>query len=573
MKRYAHQNKIKNSLQKDPLQTDQSVPAWLRPVENIVFILLVLANIAPFLFFTFFPSQDGPAHIYNAVTLHDYLLLSEGINHLYYELNPSINANWVTHLILVVLVHFIKPLVAEKIILIAYVLLFAIAVRYALASFGPGARSFAVLIFPFIGNWALHMGFYNFSYSLVLYFLVLGIFLRSAEKRSGMNVIMLALAATFLNFLHLLTFTIALISTLCMAIWYGLLHWWKRKKSGSYHSKLLEPQHVLRPLGLVAICFAPGIIIQALWIFKSAPVRYFDWLDLDKRWFIFTRMSTLAVYMEKEYLWTCALLILFGLLTAAGIAMRRRDPSLRPSDGLLLLAIGLFVGFFLLPNTAFGANMLTFRLILFPFFALILWIGAQIWPQSVRLAVQAVVAVIALALLLLHFKCYAHLNEYLTEYTSVAERIEPGHTILPLTLSGTAPLLEPNRIPYPIRPFLHASGYVAATRRGVYLNNYEALTDHFPLHFRPEVNPHSWIGAVGYIPPNVQFLDYDKRTPGSVDYIAYWKIGPWIPTHREDAIAYQEIISHWRKQLNSGYELVAASEHGHMKLYRARPKL
>ncbi len=535
-------------------------------------MLLIFAHISPFLIFSFFPSQDGPAHIYNAVSLHDYLFFKEGINHLYYKLNPNINANWATHVILMALVHFIKPVVAEKILLITYVLLFAFTVRYALATFGPEARSFAVLIFPFIGNWTIHMGFYNFSYSLVLYFLILGIFLRAAKKQSRMTIAKLALTATLLSLVHMLTFNIVLISTLCLTGWCGLINWWRSKNSGTHHRAVFEMKIVLKSFGIVAISFAPGIFIQALWISGSAPMRNFDWLSFDQLWFIFTRLSVLVAYMDKEYVWTCSLLIFFGLLLATALAMRRGDPSLRPSDGLLLLALVLTIGFFLLPDAGYGARMLSFRLLLFPFFPLILWFGAQTWPQSMRLAMQAIVAIITLALLSLHFTCYAHLNNYLKEYTSVAEQIEPAHTILPLTLNGTTPKLKMNRLPYTIRPFLHAAGYIAAARRGVYLNNYEVLTNHFPLHFRAEMNPHIWIGAVGTIPPNVQFEGYDKRTPGSVDYITFWQIGPWTPDHNVDAMTYQATIYHWKEQLKTGYELLSVSEHEHMKLFHALPE-
>lgn len=547
------------------------IPTWLRSAENVLFAVLVIAHVAPFLVFTYFPSQDGPAHVYNAMALHDYLTSPGGINETYYELNDTPVANWATHSLMALLMHFVHPLLAEKILLIGYVLFFAFAVRHVLGVCGPTAQPFTVLIFPFIGGWTLHMGFYNFSFSLPLFFLALASFLRSDAKWDVKGVVRTVATTTLLFLVHPLSFTVAFFSASGLVLWQECLSLRARRRSVSVPDAVPLPQWLaLRRLWATVLGFAPGIAILLWWAFMSGRSRVFARLELTELWDSLSRLETLVAYVEAEYLWTRALLLLFGVLVLVGIVIRRRNFALCPSDGLLVLALGLFGLYFASPDWAFGVGRLNYRLLLYPFFPLILWFGAQSWPAWMRVGVQLAGATIALNLLGHHIAAYAHLNEYLEEYVSVADRIERGRTILPLTLNETTPQLEHEGIPDPVWPFLHAAGYVAAVRRGVYLNNFEALLGTFPLRFRAEVNPHDHIGRVGDIPPDVTLEGYGERTPGSLDYILHWKVGPWSRTMYRDREEYERITRDWVEPLQRGFEIVDVSAEGHMTLWRAR---
>jgi hypothetical protein len=549
----------------------RSSPTWLRSAENVLFAALLIAHITPFLVFTYFPSQDGPAHVYNAMALHDYVTSPGGINKTYYELNDTPVANWATPSLMALLIHFVDPLVAEKALLVAYVLFFAFAGRYVLGVFGPTAQSFTVLIFPFIGAWTLHMGFYNFSFSLPLFFLVLASFLRPDAKWDVKRVVGTSTLAALLFLVHPLSFVVALLSVSVMVLWQECLALRERRRSASVPDALglAEPLGIRR-LGAAVLGFAPGVLILLWWAFMSGRSGRFARLELTELWGFLSRLETLVAYVEAEYLWTQALLLVFGVFVLVGIAIRRRNFTLCPSDGLLVLALSLFGLYFASPDWAFGVGKFNYRLLLYPFFPLILWFGAQSWPTRMRIGVQLVGATIALNLLGHHIAAYAHLNGYLEEYVSVADQIQRGRTILPMTLNETTPQLESEAIPDPVWPFLHAAGYVAAARRGVYLNNFEALLGTFPLRFRPEVNPNDHIGRVGNIPPDVTLAGYGEKTPGSLDYILLWKVGPWSRYMYRDRQEYERITSSWDEQLQRGFEIASVSAEGHMTLWRAR---
>jgi hypothetical protein len=89
------------------------------------------------------------------------------------------------------------------------------------------------------------------------------------------------------------------------------------------------------------------------------------------------------------------------------------------------------------------------------------------------------------------------------------------------------------------------------------------VAGHFPVVFRPERDPARYIGIkgglMGYV-PNVEFLNYSKRTSGTADYVLLWLLDR-PPARSAEA---KSIFA----QLASGYELIHVSPRGYARLYR-----
>ena len=103
---------------------------------------------------------------------------------------------------------------------------------------------------------------------------------------------------------------------------------------------------------------------------------------------------------------------------------------------------------------------------------------------------------IALAFTASHALKYREFAPQMREFVEAGDRIEPNSTFLPLIFSprgrnpdGSVPSID-------VAPFYMASGYIAARRDAVDLRNYEGHTDHFPVQFRPELDPYTHL-AVG----------------------------------------------------------------------------
>ena len=151
--------------------------------------------------------------------------------------------------------------------------------------------------------------------------------------------------------------------------------------------------------------------------------------------------------------------------------------------------------------------------------------------------------------------------------------IKPNTTLLPLSFSNTGHAPDGKVLSGRVKPFWHASGYIAAQKNVVVLNNYQAALDYFPIAYRSETSPFLHIGIENYPskgdwgieaePPRVDFLNYPQRTGGHVDYVLIWQV---LEGHRT-----LENTKSIFKQLEEGYDLIYTSpQRGLMQLYRRK---
>jgi hypothetical protein len=176
--------------------------------------------------------------------------------------------------------------------------------------------------------------------------------------------------------------------------------------------------------------------------------------------------------------------------------------------------------------------------------------------------------VIAAASLGLHSLRYSELNDYLAEYLSGMRLIRPNSTLLPLAFDSRGHAPDGKILSLKVRPFLHASGHIAAQRHVVDFTNYEAgAYNYFPTIFRSNLNPYVHIGtkyrSIVWEPPQVDFLTYPRRTGGQVDYVLVWGVQERQQNH--------EATKSIRQQLNKGYNLIFTSpKTGLMQLYQRK---
>jgi len=221
--------------------------------------------------------------------------------------------------------------------------------------------------------------------------------------------------------------------------------------------------------------------------------------------------------------------------------------------------------FWIIPDSISELSMINIRLNIYPFFMLIIWLGSQSYNTIVKRIIVFVVAVITLTTLSFHTIKYAEINDYMEEYLSGIQLIEPNTTLLSLSFFGKGkPEWWAN--PYlKLKPFLHASGYIGAKKGVVNFTNYEAASRIFPLRFRQDLDPYVHIGidCLECVPPRVDFLTYPKRTKGQIDYVLIWG----DKEHQQNDEYTRSIF----RQLEEGYQLIYKSpKMGLMKLYHRK---
>lgn len=552
-----------------PIGLWEDVSGWLSDRENLFFVVLILVHLLPIWFFKYFPSSDGPAHIENANILREYYFPDRTLLREYYVLNNNPVPNWFGHLVMAGLMLIVPPLVAEKILLSGYVILLPISIRYALHAIRKDAVFLSLLAFPFIYNCLLHMGFYNFSYSMPMFFFVVGYWLKYQNRFTLGKIVTLSLLSLLLYFCHLFSLVTAYVAITLLTIWLTVLET-QQSRQQQFNLRVIGQAFLIR--ALVPLCaFLPTLILVVMFLSrKSTTSSETVWYPVSiwKRVLDLFILRSLGSYETLELLFTTGLAILFVVVFVYVLRSKVVHRQLNYWDGFLLIAAAYVVIYFIAPDRMSGGGNIKERLLFYPFFALILWFGGHSYHKLVKQRIQLVSVVIALILLGLHTIKYAELNNYLEEYLSGMSLIKPNTTLLPLSFSHHGHTPDGRSLSWRIEPFSYASSYIAVQRNVVDLANYEAALDYFPTMYRPNLNPdlHISINQRGNFvanPPQVDFLSYPQRTGGSVDYVLVWGL---IEEQRNSVSA--KSIS---RQLAEGYELIYTSpKWGLMQLYRRK---
>lgn len=547
----------------------KDVRAWLSAPENLLFVVLIVLHLLSIWLFKYFPSQDGPAHIDNSNILREYHSPERTVFREYYLINKNLAPNWLSHLVMAGLMQIVPPLWAEKILLSGYVILLPLSIRYALHAIRPDTGFLAFLAFPFIYNYQLHMGFYNFSYSLPMFFFVVGYWLKHQNRFTLGKVVKLSLLSLLLYFCHLFSLMTAYVAIALLTVWLTVFDVAQHSQQQQFNLRMLVKAFRLR--ALVPLCaFLPTLILVVMFFSrKSAASSDTIWkpVPLWRQLLNLLSLKSLVSYERLELLFSTALAVLFVAVCLVLLRSKIVHRQINYWDGFLLVVAAYVLIYFITPDEMSGGGKIKERLLLYPFFALILWFGAQSYHRLVKHRIQVVAVAISLMLLGAHTIKYAQLNNYLEEYLSGMHLIERNTTLLPLSFSHRGQAPDGSPLSWRIGPFAFASGYIAVHKGVVNLANYEGNQDYFPTIFRPQINPFVHLslndGRILAEPPRVDFLTYPQRTGKRVDYILVWRV-----LEEQRGSLYTKSIF---RQLKEGYELIYTSpQRGFMQLYRRK---
>lgn len=535
---------------------------WFAPRERIAFGILLLLHVALLWVFPYIPTQDGPSHLNNANIIREYFRTEYPVFREYYVLHRYNLSNWLGHGILAGLISLFPLLVAEKVFVSGYVITFPLAVRYALKGIRPEAGVISFLSFPLIYNYNFNMGFYSFCYSLAFFFLMIGFWLRCRDRIGIRTWTVLASLAMLLYLFHVLSFLMA-----CLFI--GVLSL----------TEMVSPRRCLPFPGLpptwgawdifrfralpTATALLPALSLAALFVFVQEGGRseipgggnplYFPMYLL--KWFM---------ALSSFRLWEAGIYGAFGVWVLwMAIRNRPKKGTATSWSGFSILIFACLCVLYVAPYKMSGAAVITPRLILYLLASLFFWLGLHAQGDGKKMAVVVISVAISLGLLISHGVKYRELNTYLEEYLSGADRVELNATLLPICLSPKGFSEDNTFDAFPrTKPFLHASGYIAARRGVVDFTNYEAHSSFFPTRFRPDLDPYVHIGPLESMDKPMDFLSYPARTGGRVDYVLVWG--------KNRGEFGRKTVASIAEQIREGYELIFTSERGNMNLYKRK---
>jgi len=491
---------------------------WVRRL----FFILALLYILPFWVVEYIPTTDGPCHTYNAWVHRQHGNVEEyPLFNSHYEIDPRPLPNWITHGTLTLLMLAVPPLLAEKILVSGYVLLFLAGAWYFVGSVRPTERWPAFLAFPFVYNQLFQFGFYNFSISLGLFFFAVGFWWRHRDGFGLGAAVTLNLLLWLCWFSHILSFMLALFSI------------------GVLWLVTLERDRLRRHLWQIP-ALGPQIFLP-IWFFAAQGTATVgsasSFADLFRN---FNSLLVLFTFSVVQIHGARLLALLFLVLTVLTV-LRRRPLRVVKEDGFLLLSLLFVALYYLSPEGMSGGSILKPRLSLYPFLILLPWLSP--WRGRLAPAVSAAALALVAALnlgYLVHW--YRLLDVEMRQYARGLEAIRPNSRVLPLLFehSGSADLTS---------IFGHTFSYVALEKGLVDWDNYSATTSLFPVRFRRSVHrPNVWhIEATPHEFPLRQYLD-------QVDYVYTWKMPPGLVVAR---------------RLRSGYDLIWEKDGG--ALWQRKP--
>lgn len=506
--------------------------------ERGLFVVALALALAPIWSVEYLPTTDGPCHTYNAWA-HLHLDSPEHpVLRRHYEVNRRPLPNWLGHAVLVPLAALVEPRTAEKLLVSAYLLLFLAGARLLAGAVEGERRWLGLLALPLAFNQLFQMGFYNFSLGLALWMVTVAWWWRRRADPDLAFAVGLNLLLSALFFAHLVPHGLALgaigvlwLVTLSRATWRRHL----------LHGAILAPQAVL-----------------PLWFLASTGGGWVgSGMSFGASLASFLQLRILVAFGPPQ-LWlgrlVAATFLALALVTVRhrlrraekrpppSLAVRDRPRRLAAEDGFLLLALLLAILFLAAPEGRGQGSLLKARLSLFPWLALLPWIGSGLRRGLRRaLACWLLLPVAAHAAYLVGR--YRAVDAEIREHLRVTEAIAPGSRVLPLLFERGS---EHARLPL----LGHAIGYAAIERGLIDWDNYEAASDLFPLRFREDVAR-----------PDVFAIEAD---PGSLDvrahraqadYVFCWKMPEGAPLARQ-------LARHYR----------LAAEHGHARLYERRPR-
>jgi hypothetical protein len=447
---------------------------WGWPWYQWLFVALALLHTAPFWVVHFVPTTDGPCHLYNAWILRHWGDVEHfpAVNH-YFELIGRPFPNWLTHLLLAGLMWLAPPLVAEKLLLSGDVLLFLGGLWYLAGAVDRERRWLAFLGFLLVYDAPLQWGFYNFCYSVGLFLIAVGYWWR---RRDSFDLGV----AVRLNLLLFLCYFAHLTSTVAALLGIGVL-WLATLRREGFARRLLQ-----------AAALAPQLLLPLWFVSAQRGKSYPAADDLGALWTSFIRFDAF-LGLDEQRRFAAVLQAVFALLLALSIAARLRGwrrrgnasagdaaaagATAQGSDlGFLLLAAILAAIYFIAPDGMAGGGGLKMRLALYPWLVLIPWLSPALrgGARAAAIGLLALLAALDLAVVL---RAYRQADPQLQAFVRGLDRAASGAVFMPLLFPRERGCAQPCYL-------AHASGYAAIAKRLVDWDNYEAVTDLFPLRFK-----------------------------------------------------------------------------------------
>lgn len=462
-----------------------------------VAMLLLLITLLPVLLFKYFPTVDGPAHLYNATLIRGLVTDQAAWYSQFFYFNEVPVPNWTGHFIQAVAGSVFPVWMTEKFLLLIVLGLLPYAIFRILKSAEIKAGWHLIMIFPFLFTVLLYLGFFNYLIGISVMLLLLNRIIHLKMPMTRYEILWLCLGTLILYFSHLLP--------LMLLMGFTVLAFFLNRK------ELISPVRVAIQLAGIFSLPLAGI----LYSFRNKGLEGYQgtvgWVEKPElvSW-IFTGKTFIGLNgdVEGKSAAVFALMLMVALLTALFLIISKRMKS--RGGFWLAAAVDLLALYFIIPDGVGGGGFISLRLLLLFFLFVVIWLLHLELPSLLQTSLIVVALFSAWYPLLYRIESAKQLSADAESVINAAELLPEHSVVLPLNYSTN---------------WLHInlSSY-AGTRSGVVvLDNYEAKQVDFPLRWKKSASPATSAGNFAQSNnPEIDVNGYEKKSGFTINVISRW---------------------------------------------------
>jgi hypothetical protein len=515
---------------------------WQR-AELLIFTVVTIVNMLPFVATRFFPSMDGASHLSNSNIINQLIFYNNSLFHQFFLINPEPVPNWSAHLLISLLTLVMPAFLAEKIMIILLLTATPFAFRNLVQTISPKGTLFSFMIFPFTHSMFFFFGFFNFCMAILLFLITLNYWLR--HERHSLNIKqtgILALLIALTYFSHIVIFGTLLI-IIAVHIISGSIQTLVYKKS---EIKSVVRQF-LQKTSIITLAAIIPLILFVYFFYSRPEIREIRFIEKQELINILVTLRPLVSFnpiIEGKQLTMLFYLFAFLMAIGAGYFIVRiirkfmktseetiaKEPLLPTFNfwWLLCSIVILLALYFTLPDAYGTASYTNYRLGFVFFLVLILWISTFRIPWYIGLAAAITVLYVNTMLIRIYNPSIKDLGKLAVSCNKAADYVIPNSLVLPI---------------YTMDNWFtgHFVDYLAVDKPIVMVYNYECASGYFPVRWNEKLKPNYYIGNPA-IPEKYFDFELTKGNPArKLDYV--FIVGHYDPNKDEFFIKLHKILT------------------------------
>lgn len=478
-------------------------------VSNLVFtwyLLLLAAHIGFIWWLPYFPTQDGPSHLYNMVILRDLLNGGEEWGR-YFEYQLRIVPNMGFTLFAYPLLYFFPALIVEKIFLSIYVILIGTSIPLLLRVLGKPLFPSSFFIFPVIFNTSVMMGFYSYILAIPIFLLSLSVAWSIRDRSIYFRIFSLNALGFLLFCFHIIPFGFFLISLVVMVV----------IELGGSRERIVN--------GIISlICIGPSVLIMFLYTFGDVDGKNFDFsylLSLSRIKFLLADLFFFSSVSFMNFQFFPAIIVMYIIVVVVYFSVKEiiirmyKQEGIIPSDKFILtLSAFLLILYLFSPDNFFDIGSGSLFNLRFPWVILLVLLPVLNFPGNRSQKKYFIPVIIATVSIFFMFNVIT-INQKRKIVESYLGGIEAG---LPkgAIIMGYKPL-RPTKDRVDV--LLHAPSYYGIISGCVDVGNYEAkVLNIFPIRFNNSFPKIPTGYQIEHEPEKIEWSEYP-----AIEYLLTWE--------------------------------------------------